>query len=133
MLFFREGNIIDDNTYLYVISDQYDGIWANASLLHVPRDDIVTVMQRLYTVLDEEGIMFASFKLGEGEKVIEDPRYDGAKKFYAFYSVPELESIAEGAGFEIIDSYTKTNDAGKEYAKKIANPFHNLFLRKDES
>ena len=48
----------------------YDGIWACATLLHVPEDEMVDVFTRLSRALKEEGILYASFKYGdfEGER-----------------------------------------------------------------
>lgn len=48
----------------------YDGIWACATLLHVPEDEMVDVFTRLSRALKAEGIFYASFKYGdfEGER-----------------------------------------------------------------
>tara|TARA_R110001583_G_scaffold65264_1_gene188656 strand:+ start:9208 stop:9786 length:579 start_codon:yes stop_codon:yes gene_type:complete len=47
--------------------DTYDGIWACASLLHVPLDDMADVFQRLANSLKNGGVIYCSFKLGDGE------------------------------------------------------------------
>lgn len=48
----------------------YDGIWACATLLHVPSSEMVEVFRRLTIALKEDGIFYASFKYGdfEGER-----------------------------------------------------------------
>lgn len=48
--------------------ERYDGIWACASLLHVPMNEMQDVFERLAKSLKPEGVMYASFKLGEGER-----------------------------------------------------------------
>lgn len=45
-----------------------DGIWACASLLHVPRSEIDDVLRRLTQALKPDGILFASFKYGNTEQ-----------------------------------------------------------------
>ena len=52
----------------------FDGIWACASLLHVPQDNLPAVFQIAAKALKPEGIMYVSFKHGdfEGER---DGRY----------------------------------------------------------
>jgi 2-polyprenyl-3-methyl-5-hydroxy-6-metoxy-1,4-benzoquinol methylase len=45
----------------------YDGIWACASLLHVPLAEMQDVFSRLAKALAARGILYASFKVGEGE------------------------------------------------------------------
>ena len=48
-------------------TDKFDGIWASASLLHVPADEIEDVLKRLKDSLKENGILYASFKYGDFE------------------------------------------------------------------
>ncbi len=49
--------------------EAFDGIWANASLLHVPRAEIDAVLERLIRALKPGGILYMSFKDGPGEVV----------------------------------------------------------------
>ena len=46
----------------------YDGIWACASLLHLPETEIPGVLERLWLALKPGGVMYASFKVGDGER-----------------------------------------------------------------
>ncbi len=48
--------------------DCFEGIWANASLLHVPRAELPGVMARLRGALVPGGVWELSFKLGQGER-----------------------------------------------------------------
>ncbi len=43
---------------------EYDAVWANASLLHVPRDCLVDILGCVLRALKPEGLHFASFKGG---------------------------------------------------------------------
>ena len=54
--------------------ETYDGIWACASLLHLPYDALKEVVGRLCAGLKENGILYASFKYGNFEGV-RDGRY----------------------------------------------------------
>lgn len=56
-------------------SDLFDGIWACASLLHVTMKAMPEVIRRLHKALKEDGVLYASFKKGIGE------RYRGERKF----------------------------------------------------
>ena len=49
---------------------QYDGIWACASILHVPKAELGDVLQRMARALKDGGYAYASFKYGdfEGER-----------------------------------------------------------------
>jgi SAM-dependent methyltransferase len=45
----------------------FDGVWACASLLHVPSSEMSDAVGRLANSLKPGGVLFASFKEGEGE------------------------------------------------------------------
>ena len=49
---------------------EFDGIWASASLLHMPSDELDSVLGNLKKVLKENEILYASFKYRdyEGER-----------------------------------------------------------------
>ncbi|CRI67456.1 Methyltransferase type 12 [Thiocapsa sp. KS1] len=47
----------------------FDGIWACASLLHVPTAELPDAMHRLGRALTPGGILYASFKYGHGEQI----------------------------------------------------------------
>ena len=44
---------------------EYDGIWACASILHLPEEELRDVMHRIGTALKEDGIFYTSFKYGD--------------------------------------------------------------------
>lgn len=50
--------------------DEYDGIWACSSILHLAKSELLTVMKRMVQALKENGIIYTSFKYGdfEGER-----------------------------------------------------------------
>lgn len=45
----------------------FDGIWACASLLHVPHGELADALRRLARALRPGGLLYASFKYGGGE------------------------------------------------------------------
>jgi SAM-dependent methyltransferase len=53
----------------------FDGVWACASLLHVPRNEMEDVLFRFGKALKPGGIMYVSLKEGEGELVAGDGRF----------------------------------------------------------
>lgn len=48
--------------------EEFEGIWANASLLHVPLAEMDDVLRRMTRALAPGGIFYLSFKWGEGQK-----------------------------------------------------------------
>ncbi|MCX5870530.1 MAG: class I SAM-dependent methyltransferase [Deltaproteobacteria bacterium] len=55
--------------------DCYDGIWACASLLHIPASKFTDTLNRLYMALKPGGICYMSFKKGNGERWDEKGRF----------------------------------------------------------
>lgn len=60
----------------------YDGIWANACLLHVPRDQLANVLARIRRALKAGGAFYASYKSGDG---------DGRDALDRYYNYPTEE------------------------------------------
>ena len=54
--------------------EQYDGIWACASLLHVPEAELPDAIAKLIRALKPGGSLYMSFKHGAGERITEDGR-----------------------------------------------------------
>ena len=52
--------------------NKFTGIWACASLLHVPFLELPFVIESLLETLTDDGVMYLSFKYGEGERVDEE-------------------------------------------------------------
>ena len=62
--------------------EAYDGVWASACLLHVPKDELESILGRIRTALKPEGVFYASFKVGDG---------DGRDKLGRYYNYPSAE------------------------------------------
>lgn len=54
---------------------EVDGVWACASLLHVPRQDLHSTIERMKNWLVIGGVMYVSFKLGTGDRMDERGRF----------------------------------------------------------
>ncbi len=89
---------------------EYDAVWANASLLHVPRGALPGVLGRVHRALRPGGLHFASYKAGGVEGRDTFGRYFNyltRRRFWAAYgaawqvvSVSEYMAVAlSGPGF----------------------------------
>lgn len=72
--------------------EAYDGVWANACLLHVPRPELAQVLARIWRALKPGGHFYASFKAGE-----EDGR-DRLNRYYNYPSPDWLRANYSSAG-----------------------------------
>lgn len=57
----------------------YDGIWACASLLHVPIAEQSSIFARLWHALKPGGVLYCSFKRGDGEREDQGRRFTDAQ------------------------------------------------------
>jgi SAM-dependent methyltransferase len=79
----------------------FDGIWAYTSLLHVEKRLLPHILTSLHRSLKPHGILGVGLREGEGEGMIADARYEGAKKYYAFFTEQEFHKYLTKAGFSI--------------------------------
>lgn len=95
--------------------DEFDGIWACASLLHVPKAEIQYVMEKLMQGLKKKGIFFGSFKYGEGEEI-------RGERLFSFYNENSLrELITEIGPLEVIEVWvTQDVRPGREGERWIS-------------
>ncbi|ABG30994.1 class I SAM-dependent methyltransferase [Roseobacter denitrificans] len=77
--------------------DHYDGIWANFSLLHAPRDDMPKHLARIATALKPGGRFHIGVKTGTGSK------RDTLGRRYTYYSESELVDLLAAAGLTVFD------------------------------
>jgi SAM-dependent methyltransferase len=83
-------------------ADDFDGIFANASLIHVPTAEMFGVLKKLHGALTDRGALVMSMMRGDYEGLLERP--DGAR-YVAGWEYETLAPQVEAAGFEIVDRY----------------------------
>lgn len=71
----------------------FNGIWANAVLLHLPKTALPSVFERIARHLAPNGVFACSVKEGEGEGMKEDPDYPGTRRFFSHYSEEEFRTL----------------------------------------
>lgn len=73
----------------------YDGVWANFSLLHVPRSALPDHLSHIRALLRPKGALHIAMKLGAGES------RDAFDRFFTYYREEDLAAHLEAAGFTI--------------------------------
>ena len=81
----------------------YEGIWACASLLHVPLVDMSDVFLRLARALVANGVLYCSFKFGDGE--VER----NGRVFSCFTDVGFRDFVSGTGFFEVEELWTSTD------------------------
>ena len=78
--------------------EQFDGIWASASLLHVPRQDLPAVFASLARALRPGGVLYVSMKRGRQDRSVEG-------RLFVDLEEQELAALVEGACLDIADAW----------------------------
>lgn len=93
--------------------EEFDGIWACASLLHVRRDEISSILYKIYRALKPNGVLYSSFKYGDKEEYRDDGR------FFNYYDEKSFSELIKKLGYFDILEILITNDVrkGKENEK----------------
>jgi SAM-dependent methyltransferase len=91
--------------------EEFDAIWACASLLHVARGKMPEAFRRIRQALRPAGICYCSFKYGDSDRVI-----DG--RYFADYNEKTLTELLQSVGgFEIINMWV-TGDVRPDRAEQ---------------
>jgi len=76
----------------------FDGVFANASLFHVPSEELLIVLKKLHACLREDGILFSSNPRGNGEG-FQGQRYGNYIQF------DTSSELLQQAGFKVLHHY----------------------------
>jgi len=96
-------------------ANSFDAIWANAVLLHVPKEEIPLALTNLYRVLKPGGKLHIRVKKGEGsERITEVLKNTGeVSRTFTFFEQEELEKFVTDAGFTLLSSEYLPDDLGR--------------------
>lgn len=80
-------------------ASRFDGVFANASLFHVPRPALPRVLRQLHHTLKPEGVLFSSNPRGDNQESIQGGRYG------AYYDLATWRDYLTDAGFVELEHY----------------------------
>ncbi len=85
-------------------SNRFDGIFANASLFHVPSQELPRVLRQLHVALKPESVLFSSNPRGQNDEGWNGERYgvyhdlDGWRRYLSDAGFTEIEHYYRPAG-----------------------------------
>lgn len=88
-----------DMRQLGLQTDAFDGLWACASFLHVPRVDAPSTLSEFHRVVRPGGVVHISVKCGDGTRTVTSTD-DGERRF-TLYQPSELKSLLQDSGFDV--------------------------------
>jgi ubiquinone/menaquinone biosynthesis C-methylase UbiE len=105
---------LGDFYHLDFSDNSFDGFWAAAVFLHVPKNEIDIVLQEARRILKPDGIGFISLKqkttMDEG--YIKESKAGGIERYFAFYTMDKIANILERNKFEVLQITTQTEKDG---------------------
>jgi 8-oxo-dGTP pyrophosphatase MutT (NUDIX family)/predicted O-methyltransferase YrrM len=107
------------------LEDTFDAAWANASLLHIPKARFLEVLEKIYSLLNDNGLFYIKMKQGSHEGIEKDHRYDNLPKFFSYFEEDELKEVLREAGFELLDVFTTKKESSYQ-----THPFVIAFCKK---
>ena len=86
--------LVDTFEDIYLEDNYFDGIWCMSSLLHVKKENMLSVFLKLYNSLKENGYFYCSFKMRE-----EDFSEDG--RSFSCYTEESFRELISKTDFKI--------------------------------
>lgn len=88
-----------DFIHLDMPPERFDGVFANASLFHVPSVALPKVLRDLYACLKPGGVLFSSNPRGDNQEGWNGDRYG------SYYDLAHWQRLVEAAGFTPLHHY----------------------------
>jgi ubiquinone/menaquinone biosynthesis C-methylase UbiE len=100
-----------DARLLPLAGGSFDGIWACASLLHVPKQDIPVALSEAFRILCNGGVIFTSMSEGPQSEAVPVVSDGLQERMYYYHSGGEWAAAVEAAGFAVLEHDVR-RDAG---------------------
>jgi len=100
---------------LQLPAEYFAGIFANASLFHVPSQELPRVLSQLYATLKPNGALFSSNPRGDNQEGWHGERYG------AYHDWPTWRQLVTGAGFREIHHYYRPAGLPREQQPWLAS------------
>ena len=94
---------------------RFDGVFANASLFHVPRADLPRVLRELHATLKPGGVLFSSIPRGNNEEGWTRGRYG------SYHDLEAWQGFMTGAGFTELEHYFRPAGLPREQQPWLAS------------
>ena len=95
--------VVGDMTKMNFAKGSFGGVYARASLLHVPKKLVPRVLKSINKILKNGGILYLALKEGKGEGEVVDERFGKkVRRFFSFFSQQEVLDLLKESGFELL-------------------------------
>lgn len=95
--------------------ERFDGVFANASLFHIPRQELPRVLKQLHATLKPGGVLFSSNPRGENQEGWNGERYG------AYHDLANWRVLLNAAGFSELQHYYRPAGLPREQQPWLAS------------
>lgn len=95
-------------------NSSFDGVWAYASLIHIPKKRIYNTLARIREILKPSGLFFVGMIGGDSETLYQSKDKPDKKRFFALYQDDEFRKVLSDY-FTIIASKDFSTPNGEKY------------------
>lgn len=88
--------------------EEFDGVWAMASLLHLKKEEMQSNLIKIMDALKPDGTFYLALKFGEGEA------YDEKGRFFSYYSQDEIATLFKSIGYENVQFFSNEDSLKRD-------------------
>ena len=78
--------------------EEFDAVWACASLLHVPKSEIQLIMPKVSEAIKPDGILYMSVKYGNTERTV-------GERSFSDYTEADIPWLLKDTGLELVEHW----------------------------
>jgi len=107
--------IVDLKDMVKNLRENYDGIFAQAVLLHIPKKEMPDIFKKFRTKIKQGGYLYVAIKEkkpdGREEEIKQEKDYGYAyERFFSYFTLEEIEEYFKRAGFKVV--FNLVNSSG---------------------
>ena len=112
-------NVMNINVKDITFNNEFDGIWACASLLHIEYNELANVFNKIRIAMKDDAAFYCSFKYGDFEGV-KDERY------YTDMTLEKIQAVLINTNLRIIKYWLKEDSLNRD------NKWISFLLKKEK-
>jgi SAM-dependent methyltransferase len=113
---------LQDFLALDLPAQRFDGIFANATLFHIPSQALTDVLRQLHRTLKPGGVLLSSNPRGNDQEGWNVDRYA------AYYQLETWQALMQAAGFTEIEHYYRPAGLPRDQQPWLASIWHSMFV-----
>lgn len=109
----RPGTVVQgDARRLPFARASFDGVWASASLLHLPKSQVSLALGEVRRILRERGGFYTGMKAGEADELmVTRPQVVRHGRHFSHYRPAEWSDLLIEAGFRVVEQLVDNEEA----------------------